>query len=47
MLGSVAFDGFSRTTWWVDRVFDVENRVTTQSILLSDLITTAGQPASG
>ena len=41
MLGSVAFDGFSRTTWWVDRVFDVENRVTTQSILLSDLITTA------
>ena len=41
MLGSVAFDGFSRTTWWVDRVFDVENRVTTDSILLSDLITTA------
>jgi hypothetical protein len=21
MLGSVAFDGFSRTTWWIDRVF--------------------------
>ena len=41
MLGSVAFDGFSRTTWWIDRVFDVETRVTTTSILLSDLITTA------
>jgi hypothetical protein len=40
MLGSVAFDGFSRTPWWVDRVFDVESRVTTDSILVSDLVTT-------
>ena len=26
MLGSVAFDGFSRTTWWLDRRYDVESR---------------------
>ena len=25
MLGSVAFDGFSRTTWWVDRIFSVSS----------------------
>jgi hypothetical protein len=24
MLGSVAFDGFSRTTWWQDRLFEIE-----------------------
>jgi hypothetical protein len=41
MLGSVAFDGFSRTTWWVDRLFELESRVATDSVLLSDLVTTA------
>jgi hypothetical protein len=41
MLGSVAFDGFSRTTWWVDRLFDIESKVVTDSVLLSDLVTTA------
>ena len=25
MLGSVAFDGFSRTSWWQDRIFGVES----------------------
>lgn len=27
MLGSVAFDGFSRTTWWVDRLFEIESEL--------------------
>jgi hypothetical protein len=27
MLGSVAFDGFSRTTWWVDRLFEIETEL--------------------
>ncbi|HSC93114.1 MAG TPA: hypothetical protein VLB86_15785 [Gaiellaceae bacterium] len=40
MLGSVAFDGFSRTTWWVDRLFEVESKVATDSVLVSDLVTT-------
>jgi hypothetical protein len=26
MLGSVVFDGFSRSTWWLDRRYDVESR---------------------
>ncbi|MGE5689900.1 MAG: fenitrothion hydrolase [Pseudomonadota bacterium] len=45
MLGSVAFDGFSRTTWWVDRLFELESRVVTDSVLLSDLVTTAANLA--
>lgn len=27
MLGSVAFDGFSRSSWWQNRVFDLEARL--------------------
>jgi hypothetical protein len=27
MLGSVAFDGFSRTSWWQDRLFGIETEL--------------------
>lgn len=27
MLGSVAFDGFSRTSWWQDRLFEIESEL--------------------
>jgi hypothetical protein len=40
MLGTVAFDGFSRTTWWIDRRYDVSTRVAGDSPHLSDLVTT-------
>ena len=26
MLGSVAFDGFSRSSWWQDRLYDLQGR---------------------
>jgi hypothetical protein len=41
MLGSVAFDGFSRTTWWQERTFEIESRVVLDSPGLADLLTTA------
>jgi hypothetical protein len=40
MLGSVAFDGFSRTTWWQERTFEIESRYVLDSPGLADLLTT-------
>jgi hypothetical protein len=40
MLGSVAFDGFSRTTEWQDRVFRVESRFALDDPGLADLAVT-------
>jgi hypothetical protein len=40
MLGSVAFDGFSRTTWWQDRVFSIESRYALESPTTSDIAVT-------
>jgi hypothetical protein len=40
MLGSVAFDGFSRTAWWVDRRYEVTTRLGGDSPHLSDLVVT-------
>ena len=40
MLGSVAFDGFSRTTEWQDRVFRVESRFALDDPALADLAVT-------
>ena len=37
MLGSVAFDGFSRTTFWQDRQFAIESRYAFESPGLADL----------
>jgi hypothetical protein len=31
MLGSVAFDGLSRATWWQDRMYDLESRYIVES----------------
>ena len=36
MLGSVAFDGFSRTTWWQDRALAIEARWALDNPALSD-----------
>jgi hypothetical protein len=36
MLGSVAFDGFSRTPWWQDRVLAIETRWALESPTISD-----------
>jgi hypothetical protein len=40
MLGSVAFDGFSRTTWWQERIFSIESELVLESERLSDLAVT-------
>jgi hypothetical protein len=40
MLGSVAFDGFSRTTWWQDRVLAIESRWALESPAISDTAVT-------
>ena len=40
MLGSVAFDGFSRTTWWQERVFSIESRLVIDHPTLSELAVT-------
>jgi hypothetical protein len=41
MLGSVAFDGFSRTNWWQDRLYDLESRYIVDSPRTADLVATA------
>jgi hypothetical protein len=38
MLGSVAFDGLSRTTWWRDRLYDLQADYIVNSPRTSDLI---------
>ena len=40
MLGSVAFDGFSRTTWWQDRLYNLEARYIVDSPRTADLVAT-------
>jgi hypothetical protein len=40
MLGSVAFDGFSRITWWQDRLYNVESRYIVDSPRMADLVAT-------
>ena len=40
MLGSVAFDGFSRTTWWQERIFSIESSLVLDNPRLSDLAVT-------
>jgi hypothetical protein len=41
MLGSVGFDGFSRTAWWQDRRFDLTSGLAVDSPRLADLVSTA------
>jgi hypothetical protein len=38
MLGSVAFDGFSRTTWWQQRLYDAQSPHVASSPRLADFI---------
>lgn len=40
MLGSVAFDSFSRTIWWQERVFSIEQELVFESRWVSDLAVT-------
>jgi hypothetical protein len=40
MLGSVAFDGFSRTGWWVDRRYEVTTRLGGDSPHVADVVVT-------
>jgi hypothetical protein len=40
MLGSVAFDGFSRTVWWQDRLYNLEARYIVDSPRKADLVAT-------
>jgi hypothetical protein len=40
MLGSVAFDGFSRTSWWQDRLYDLQARYIVDSPNTADLAAT-------
>jgi hypothetical protein len=40
MLGSVAFDGLSRATWWQDRLYDAESRYIVDSPRTADLVHT-------
>jgi (2Fe-2S) ferredoxin len=40
MLGSVAFDGFSRTSWWQDRLFDLQAEYIVDSPTRADLVAT-------
>ena len=37
MLGSVAFDGFTRVTWWQDELFELEARYIVESPTKADL----------
>ncbi len=39
MLGSVAFDGFSRSSWWQDRIYSIRERIT--SVEQADLVVMA------
>jgi hypothetical protein len=39
MLGSVAFDGFSRTSWWQTRLYNVQSPFLPDSIGIADLLT--------
>jgi hypothetical protein len=39
MLGSVAFDGFSRTSWWQTRLYDVQSPFLPNSVGIADLLT--------
>ena len=41
MLGSVAFDGFSRTRWWQDRLYNLEAKYIVDSPDKADLVATA------
>ena len=38
MLGSVAFDGISRATWWQDRLYDLESRYIVESPTKADFV---------
>jgi hypothetical protein len=38
MLGSVAFDGLSRATWWQDRLYDLESRYIIESPTKADFV---------
>jgi hypothetical protein len=40
MLGSVAFDGFSRQTWWQDRLYNLEAEYIVDSPRTADLVAT-------
>jgi hypothetical protein len=40
MLGSVAFDGFSRQQWWQDRLYNLEARYIVDSPRTADLVAT-------
>jgi hypothetical protein len=40
MLGTVGFDGFSRTTWWQDRRYDLTSGLAADSPGLADLVGT-------
>lgn len=40
MLGSVAFDGLSRSTWWTDRVLSMRDSVGADRTALADLVVT-------
>jgi hypothetical protein len=40
MLGSVAFDGFSRTSWWQDRLYNLQARYIVDSPTTADLVAT-------
>jgi hypothetical protein len=40
MLGSVAFDGFSRTTWWQERLFSIDAELALERPRLADLALT-------
>ena len=40
MLGSVAFDGLSRATWWQNRLYDLEARYIVDSPRTADLVAT-------
>jgi hypothetical protein len=39
MLGSVAFDGFSRTSWWQTWLYDVQSPFLPDSVGIADLLT--------
>jgi hypothetical protein len=48
MLGSVAFDGLSRATWWQNRLYDLEARYIVDSPRTADLVATGfNQAVSG
>jgi hypothetical protein len=40
MLGSVAFDGFSRTTWWQERLYSIDASLALERPRLADLALT-------